>query len=191
MIELDLEEVRAKAKDLGVYVHPAQKAETIQFNIDKHLADKQALDAALAAEPVPAVETPAAPVEAKPQTPAQLLEELQRTALALIPITITSMDPADAQLTGTLVSVGNSVLGQITKAIPFGFKWYMPKILVDELESIQFCRSSMKPVPGVMGGERLDTQWLKKYAITYHPAPTPAELAELAKAQAVGNELAK
>jgi hypothetical protein len=191
MIELDLEEVRAKAKELGVYVHPAQKAETIQFNIDKHLADKQALDAALAAEPVPVVEADVPTGAAKPQTPAQQLEELQKTALALIPITITSMDPADAQLTGTLVSVGNSVLGQITKAIPFGYKWYMPKILVDELETVMFTRNSMTPVPGVMGGDRLNTQWLKKYAITYHPLPTPAELAELAKAQAVGNELAK
>jgi hypothetical protein len=37
----------------------------------------------------------------------------------------------------------------------------------------------------------LNTQWLKKYAIQYHPMPTPEELAELAKLQLQGNELAK
>lgn len=191
MSDFDLEAVRARAKELGVYYHPAQKAETIQFNVDKYLADKQALEAAAAAPPVMPEDVPAKPVEVKPETPAQQLERLQKEALALIPITITSMDPADAKLTAVVVSVGNAILGQVTKAIPFGFKWYMPKILVDELESIMFIRNDMVAAPGVPGGERLHSQWIKKYAIQYHPAPTPAELAELAKAQAVGNELAK
>jgi ABC-type hemin transport system substrate-binding protein len=35
--EFDLEAIRAKAKELGVAYHPAQKAETIQFNIDQFL----------------------------------------------------------------------------------------------------------------------------------------------------------
>jgi hypothetical protein len=47
----------------------------------------------------------------------------------------------------------------------------------------------MVPAPG--GTERVQTQWIKKYAIQYHPLPTPKELAELAKAQLQGNELAK
>ena len=176
-IDFDLEQIRAKAKELGVAYHPAQKAETIQQNIDKFLSEKETVDAAA---PKPKEETPE-------QVDARLLKE----AMALIPITITSMDPADTETTGALISVGNRKLGQITKAIPFGYKWYMPKILVQHMETQMFCRSSMVPtgVPGTP--ERLNTQWIKKYAIQYHPMPTPEELAELAKAQAVGNELAK
>lgn len=176
-VDFDLEQVRAKAKELGVSYHPAQKAETIQHNIDKFLSEQQTVEAAA---PKPAEETPE-------EKEARHLKE----ALALIPITVTSMDPADAQTTGTLVSVGNRKLGQITKAIPFGYKWYMPKILVQHMEAQMFCRSSMVPtgVPGTP--ERLNTQWLKKYAIQYHPAPTAEELAELAKLQLQGNELAK
>ncbi len=176
-LELDLEAVRAKAKELGVQFHPAQKAETIQFNIDKHLAETAAAN--------PAV------VPTKPLTEAQEIEAMQKEALALIPVTVTSMDPADTNLTAAVISVGNRKLGQISKAIPFGYKWYMPKILVEQMEQQMFCRSSMVPVPGIPGNERINTQWIKKYAIQYHPIPTPEELAELAKAQAMGNELAK
>ena len=107
----------------------------------------------------------------------------------MIPVTITSMDPADSAVTAVTISVGNRKLGQITKVIPFGHKWYMPKILVDHMRSQQFCRSSMIPVPG--GQERLQTQWIQKYAIQEHPQPTPEELAALAKLQLQGNELEK
>lgn len=176
--ELDLEALRTKAKELGVAYHPAQKAETIQANIDKFLVEQAS-----------GVVAPVVPEVPKVLTDAEELERLQKEALALIPITVTSMDPADATLTAVVVSVGNSRLGQITKAIPFGYKWYMPKILVDELASQLFMRHSM--VPAGDGTERVVTQQLKKYSITYHPMPTPEELAELAKAQAQGNELAK
>ena len=176
-VELDLEEVRAKAKELGVSYHPAQKAETIQYNIDQFLATKQTEEAA--AEPV------------KEETEFEKVERMKKEALALVPVTVTSMDPADTNLTGVVISVGNRKLGQVSKAIPFGYKWYMPKILLEHMENQMFCRSSMIPVPGIPGQERLNTQWIKKYAIQYHPLPTPEELAQLAKAQAQGNELAK
>lgn len=182
-IELDLETVRAKAKELGVAYHPAQKAETIQFNIDAFLAAKQ--DAAA----VEAITTSEPAVVPKKETPEEELARLMAEATHLIPVTVTSMDPQDANVTAAVISVGNAKLGQITKAIPFGFKWYMPKILVDQMEAQIFCRSAMVPAPG--GTERVNTQWIKKYAIQYHPQPTPQELADLAKAQAVGNELAK
>lgn len=187
MSDFDLEAIRARAKELGVAYHPAQKAETIQFNIDTFLAEKQET-AAVEALKVAEVKAPA---EAKVEGPAELLERIQKEALALIPVTITSMDPADAKLSAVVVSVGNAVLGQITKAIPFGYKWYMPKILIDELETVMFIRNEMVATPGAPGGEKLNTQWIKKYAIQYHPMPTPDDLTALAKAQAVGNELAK
>jgi hypothetical protein len=174
--EFDLEAIRAKAKELGVAYHPAQKAETIQFNIDQFLEAN-----------APTIIQP--PV--KDETPAERAKRKRDDALGLIPVTITSMDPQDAQLTAVVVSVGNRKMGQITKAIPFGMKWYMPRILVDHIEAQMFCRSAMLPVPGVTGGERLNTQWIKKYAVQRHNQPTPKELAELAKAQALGNELAK
>ena len=167
----ELETVRAKATELGIDYHPAMKAETIQKLIDAKVGPD--LDA-----PVSAVET------AEHQEDRQLKE-----CLALIPVTITSMDPADSAVTAVTISVGNRKLGQITKVIPFGHKWYMPKILVDHMRSQQFCRSSMIPVPG--GQERLQTQWIQKYAIQEHPQPTPEELAALAKLQLQGNELEK
>lgn len=182
--ELDLEAIRAKAKELGVPVHPAQKAETIQANIDRFLVEAASgvTLPAVAAEPlasVPAVETEA-----------EELARLQAEALALIPVTVTSMDPADAGLTAAIISVGNAKLGQITKAIPFGYKWYMPKILLEDMEERTFMRHAMVPVPG-SGMERLETAHIKKYAIQRHPMPTQEELEQLAKAQAMGNELAK
>lgn len=175
-IEFNLEELRAKADELGVKWHPAQKAETIQYNIDKFLEEN-----------APTIIQP--PV--KDETPTERQARLKQEALALIPVTVTSMDPQDASITGVVVSVGNRRLGQVSKAIPFGYKWYMPRILVRQMERAMFCRNSMVPVPGVPGTERVNTQWIKKYAIQYHEMPTPKELEALAKAQAQGNELAK
>lgn len=171
---LDLETVRAKAKELGVDYHPAQKAETIQFKIDQFLEAN-----------APTIIQPPVKDETEAQREARELQE----AMALIPVTVTSMDPQDASITGVVISVGNRKLGQIQKAIPFGYKWYMPRILVEQMEAQMFCRSAMVPAPG--GTERVNTQWIKKYAIQRHPLPTPKDLEELAKAQAQGNELAK
>lgn len=170
MTTLDLETVRAKATELGIDYHPAMKAETIQKLIDAKVG--------------PDTTQVSADKSAEDEEERQLKE-----CMALIPITITSMDPADSAVTAVTVSVGNRKLGQITKVIPFGHKWYMPKILVDHMRAQQFCRSSMIPVPG--GQERLQTQWIQKYAIQEHPMPSPQELADLAKLQLQGNELAK
>ncbi len=173
MTDLDLKAVRARADELGIEYHPANKAETIQEKIDAHLAKGTA--------DVPVVE--------KELTPEQKDKQRLKEALALIPITLTPLDPADAQVPSVAVSVGNKVLGQVTKVIPFNKKWYMPRILVDELEQKKFIRNTMIPTPD--GKERLDTQYVKKYGIQYHPMPTPEELKELAKLQLQGNELAK
>jgi hypothetical protein len=173
MIELDLEVVRAKAKELGVDYHPAMKAETIQFKIDEFLSS------------APDIIQP--PV--KDETAAQRSDRRLKEAMALIPVTVTSMDPADTNLTAVVVSVGNKKLGQVSKAIPFCYKWYMPRILVNAMRRKNFVRSSMVPVPG--GNERLQMQTIPKYAIQEHELPTPKELAELARVQALGNELAK
>ena len=174
MSDLDLEVVREKANELGVKWHPAMKAETIQQKIDEYLEQN-----------APQVITPSV----IHQTPAQKQAQRLRDAMALIPVTVTSMDPADASVTAVTISVGNRKIGQITKVIPFGYKWYMPKLLVKEMEKKMFVRNAMIPLPG--GTERLNTQWIKKYAIQYHPIPSPEELEELAKLQLQGNELAK
>lgn len=170
MTTLELETVRAKATELGIDYHPAMKAETIQKLIDAKVGSD--------------------PETAKATETAEEAEDRQlKECLALIPVTITSMDPADSSVTAVTISVGNRKLGQITKVIPFGHKWYMPKILVDHMRAQQFCRSSMIPVPG--GQERLQTQWIQKYAIQEHPLPSPQELEALAKLQLQGNELEK
>jgi hypothetical protein len=162
-----LEAVRSKASQLGVKWHQAEKAETIQAKVDAFLATQGAAQ------------------------PAQLkfVDPSKDPALALVPITITSMDPADAQIPCVTISVGNRRLGQITKVIPFNHKWYMPRILVEEIKSKRFIRNSMVPVPG--GNERLKSDWIPKYGVIEHPMPTQAELDELARMQALGNELAK
>lgn len=172
MTTLDLEQVRAKATELGIDYHPAMKAETIQKLIDAKAGPDTTPEVVKAAE-----------------TDEEREDRELKECLALIPVTITSMDPADSAVTAVTISVGNRKLGQITKVIPFGHKWYMPKILVDHMRSQQFCRSSMIPVPG--GQERLNTQWIQKYAIQEHPMPSPQELASLAKLQLQGNELEK
>lgn len=172
MTTLDLEQVRAKAVELGIDYHPAMKAETIQKLIDAKVGPSTDEVSEVAVE-----------------SPEEQEDRELKECLALIPVTITSMDPADVHVTAVTISVGNRKLGQITKVIPFGYKWYMPKILVDHMESQQFCRSAMIPVPG--GQERLQTQWIQKYAIQKHPIPSPAELAALAKVQLQGNELEK
>lgn len=162
-----LEAVRSKAGQLGVKWHQAEKAETIQAKIDAFVAT-QGLGQ---------------PVQTKKY------DFTKHPALALIPVTITSMDPGDAQIPAVTVSVGNRQLGQITKVIPFGYKWFMPRILVDELRSKHFIRNSM--IPNGFGGERLKSDWIPKYGILEHPMPTQEELDNLAKLQLQGNELAK
>ena len=174
LVQDELATLKARADMLGVHYHPS-------IGVDK-LRDKVA--AALADTP-PAADpekppAPAAAAEAA-ETPAQERQRLKRAANELIRIRITCMNPAKKDWQGEIFTVGNSLIGSITKFIPFNAEdgWHVPRILLHVLQDRQCQVFSSK------GVGRL----IKEFAIEILDPLTKEELHDLAQRQAMSGAI--
>ena len=75
-----------------------------------------------------------APVENKAKTVGQVKAEARKNALKLVRCIITSMDKDKADLSGEIISCGNSMTGMIKKFIPFGKEWHVPMMILETLK---------------------------------------------------------
>lgn len=75
-----------------------------------------------------------APVENKAKTVGQVKAEARKNALKLVRCVVTSMDKDKADLSGEIISCGNSMTGMIKKFIPFGKEWHVPTVILETLK---------------------------------------------------------
>lgn len=75
-----------------------------------------------------------APVENKAKTVGQVKAEARKNALKLVRCVVTSMDKDKADLSGEIISCGNSMTGMIKKFIPFGKEWHVPLMILETLK---------------------------------------------------------
>lgn len=75
-----------------------------------------------------------APVENKAKTVGQVKAEARKNALKLVRCVVTSMDKDKADLSGEIISCGNSMTGMIKKFIPFGKEWHVPMVILETLK---------------------------------------------------------
>lgn len=172
----ELATLKARADMLSISYHPSIGAEKLREKIAAALADKPATDKD--APPEAPVAPAAAPVE---ETPAQQKLRLKREATELIRIRLTCMNPAKKDHQGEIFTVGNSMIGSITKYVPFAADdgWHVPRILLNVLQDRQCQVFSSK------GVGRL----IKEFAIEILPQLTPEELHDLAQRQAMSGAI--
>ena len=79
----------------------------------------------------------------KEETPAQeepssLQEQVEAECLKLRRVIITPNNPAEKDLNGILVTVGNSVIPTIRKFVDFGVPYHIPQIIYDVMKEKQY-----------------------------------------------------
>lgn len=175
-----------KARELGI---------TFSNNISTEKLLERIADAEEAAIAAPAViprapEETAAPTKTA-KTPAErdaeFRHEMKMQAMALKRVRIDNLNPAKADLEGEYFSVGNDIIGNVRRFIPYGEKthegWHVPQILLDHLKERQFQHIKTKRDPRT-GQITVETSMRTEFQITELPPLTQGEVNALAAAQA-------
>lgn len=180
--------LKERADQLGIKYHPSIGVDTLAEKI-KAVMDSTATttQAETPAVVIPAAApTASAPVE---ETLGQERQRLKREAHALVRIRLSCMNPAKKEWTGEIMTVGNSLVGSITKFIPFNAEegWHVPQIMLQQLQDRK-CQifTTIKQKNGVAVRQG---KLIKEFAIEILPPLTEAELHDLAQRQAMSGAI--
>ncbi len=160
--ELDL--LRERAKTMGIPVTNKSTVDSLKKKIQEKL------------EPVG---------EQKPTELTNLRQEVYNEAMRLVRVRIQSLDPADREVPGTTVSIGNDIIGNFTKYIPFGDHddgYHIPHFVYLHLKSATFTNRRTFKDPVTRRMRNVESEAVK-YAIEVLPQLTEKELKALAAAQ--------
>jgi len=116
-----------------------------------------------------------------------LIRQIVRAnALKLSRVRIMNLDPADAQLSGGIITVMNKYTGKVSKYIPFGEEsengYHIPQIILTHLQAQKFAlRRETKG--GQFGVKKYNTTMVHKFSIEILPDLTEEELSNLSSVQ--------
>ena len=179
-----LEALKLRADRMGVKYHPSISYEKLAEKVNAALKDE-----------VPKAETKddkankAGDASGKPETENQKRTRLKREALALVRIRVTCMNPAKREWEGELFTAGNSMVGSITKYVPFNNDegWHVPRIILNQIKDRE-CQI-FTTVRDNRGNQVRKAKLIKEFAVEELPPLTPEELAELARRQAMSKAI--
>lgn len=173
---LALEELKNRARTLGIAFHPSIGEEKLREKIRAKLDEDEKQGAA-------AIDA-AAPASGDANgTAAQAADDAAKAAVAkaLVRVRITCMDPSKKEYDGEIFSVSNSVVGTVKRYIPFGHAWHIEQIMLNMLRDKKYQAFHEVKTPG--GGTVKRGRLVPAYAIETLPALSEKELAELKQRQ--------
>lgn len=180
----ELENLKARADLLGVKYHPSLKsAEQLREKIAAHQEAEAAKDQATPTSAGPGPGSPAVESEG------QKRKRLKNEALKLVRIRLTCMNPAKKDWDGEIITVGNTLVGTVSKYVPFAAEegWHVPFFLYQVLKDRQ-CQvfQTIKTSRGVAIRKG---KLIKEFAIELLDPLTPEELHDLAQRQAMAKSV--
>lgn len=134
------DELKARAEELGLSYNSNIKTEALAeliTNAENGLTPEivaAAKEAEEVAKKLVAEKPVEVAVENKAKTVGQVKAEARKNAMKLIRCIVTSMDKDKADLSGEIISCGNSMTGMIKKFIPFGKEWHVPVVILETLK---------------------------------------------------------
>ena len=124
--------------------------------------------------------------EVTTERPLTLREKIRLEQMRLVRVRITCLDPKKKDLPGEILTVANEYLGTVRKFIPFGEVtddgYHIPYCLYKMLDARKFLniRTFKDRRTGTV---RVESGYVKEFALEVLDPLTPAELAKLATAQ--------
>lgn len=189
-------EMKNRAKTLGVKFHPSIKADSLSVKIRDHIdkqarsskiiSDEQVTDNAVnASQTNKIVEEKINELDDNDADQAELKAKLRarQEATKMVRIIISSMDPSRSEHKGELISVGNSVIGNITKFIPYETEWHVENIVYLALKEKKY-RQTVRKKEG-QGRITQSSRLVQALSIQLLAPLTEAELKELKRQQAL------
>lgn len=182
----ELTTLKVRADLMGITYHPSIGVEKLRDKIAAAVsADEKVEGQAPPEEKVqnlpPAQEVPAPKVE----TEGERRKRLKMEALALVRIRLSCMNPAKKEWDGEIITVGNRLVGTVSKYVPFNAEegWHVPRIMFEMLKDKQ-CQIfvSNKTKNGVTMRQG---KLIREFAIEILPQLTEKELRDLAQRQAM------
>ena len=134
------DELKARAEELGLSYNSNIKTEALAeliTNAENGLTPEivaAAKEAEEVAKKLVAEKPVEGAVENKAKTVGQVKAEARKNAMKLVRCIVTSMDKDKADLSGEIISCGNSMTGMIKKFIPFGKEWHVPTVILETLK---------------------------------------------------------
>lgn len=119
-------------------------------------------------------------------TDADTSEEIQAVeddALKLVNVIVMPTDSSKASIGHETFMVGNSVLGVISRIIPFGKPWLIEHILYKHIVSRERQIFIEHDDPKVQGKTDVESRLVPAYTVQVLPVPTQEDIEELAKRQ--------
>lgn len=178
----ELTSLKARADLMNISYHPAIGLEKLRAKVAAAMADEP--------EASTAPDTPPVAEEAAVETDSQRRYRKRREATALVRIRIQNMNPAKKEWAGEIISVGNSLVGNLTKYIPFTDAedgWHVPRMLYKHLLERQ-CQVFVTKTDA-RGNKTRVGKLIKEFAIELLPDLTADELKDLAQRQAMAKSI--
>lgn len=179
----ELAALKARADLMTLSYHPNIGLEKLREKVNAAMADEPK-----AVKEVPKSKTEA--VEAAVETDTQRRLRKRREATALVRIRIQCMNPAKKEWPGEIISVGNSLVGNLTKFIPFTDAedgWHVPRMLYKHLLERQ-CQVFITKTDA-RGNKSRVGKLIREFSIELLPDLTPEELHDLAQRQAMSKSV--
>jgi hypothetical protein len=173
----ELDSLKARADIMGISYHPSIGVEKLREKVAAAMVGKATNEATVAPQNVP--------TKTAEESHAERMAALRNEQLALVRIRLTCMNPMKSEWEGEIFTVGNGLVGSITKYVPFNADdgWHVPKILLDTLQDRQ-CQIFVT-VKSKNGVNVRQGKLIKEFSIEILPPLTEKELQELARRQAV------
>lgn len=178
----ELAALKARADMMGVTYHPSIGLEKLREKVNAAVEGKPT-------EPeAPAVATKAAAAPGV-ETEGQRTKRLKDEAHKLVRIRLTCMNPAKSEWPGEIISVGNAVVGSVSKYIPFNADegWHVPNIIYQHLKE-RTCQT-FHTVQDSRGNKTRKGKLIKEFSIELLDPLTPEELHDLAQRQAMAGSV--
>lgn len=167
-----LEMLKERATQLGITYSPNIGEETLARKIQDKLEGENIQEALAEREE-----------KNKPISKAQAAALKRRDAMKLVRVVVSPMDPLRQQLEGEIVTGGNSLIGTISKYVPFNNEngFHIPEILYKILRDRKYM--SHYTVTDSKGREINRHRLAPAYSIVVLPPLTDAELKAIARDQ--------
>ncbi|QDH83941.1 hypothetical protein Axy10_062 [Achromobacter phage vB_AxyP_19-32_Axy10] len=177
--------LKQRATLMGVKFSNNISVETLKAKIAEHEAKRDAASAPAAAPVNPLAQ---ATGEDKPEaelTPAQFRTKLRLEQTRLVRVRIQNLDPKKKDLPGEILTVANEYIGTIRKFVPYGEQtdngYHIPWCIYQMMKERKFL--NIRVGKDRAGREKVETSWVREFAIEVLPPLTQEELDDLRKAQ--------
>jgi hypothetical protein len=182
--ELDVLKQRARmmgltfSNNIGLDALRKKVNDAMEGKVEEQPAQEPAADGTFAPNPL-AGET--VPVKRK-----SLRQHLFDEQMKLVRVRITNLDPKKKDLPGEIFTVANEHLGTVRKFIPYGEftdgGYHVPYIIFKQLEARKF--HDIRTIKDRRTGtNRVESRWVREFALEVLPPLTKQELDQLATAQ--------